>query len=95
MQGHLTSETVIRRCGTPLSTEVDGETLLMSVESGRYYGLDEVGSDVWRRLDKPASVAALCLSLGQVYDGDADQIERDVIALLVQLHAEGLIEVVG
>lgn len=89
----LTRQSVVRWRGAPLSADVDNETVLMSIDSGRYYGLDEVGGDVWRRLTTPTSVGAVCQALGEDYDGDPAQIEHDVIALLIRLREEGLIEV--
>lgn len=88
----LTLQSVVRWRGAPLSAEVDGEVVLMSVDSGCYYGLDEIGGDIWRRLAVPASVGAVCQSLTVDYDGDPALIERDVLALLTRLRAEGLIE---
>ena len=93
--GGFTSQSVVRWSGTPLSTELDGETMLMGIDSGRYYGLDAVGGDVWRRLATPSSVGEICTALAEDYDGDAAQIEHDVVALLIQLRDEGLVEVVS
>lgn len=79
----------------PLSAEVDGETVLMSVEQGRYFGLDAIGGDVWHRLESPVRVSDLCAALAADYDGAPDVIERDVLDLLGRMAARGLIEVTG
>jgi hypothetical protein len=86
------SSTVLRN-KDHMAAEVDGELVLMSVEKGNYYGLDAIGADIWRRLEKQAVVSDLCAALGEEYDADADTIRRDVLLLLEKLAAEGLIEI--
>ena len=48
-----------------LSTEIDDRGVLMSVSKGKYYDLDPVATDIWRRLAEPVLVAQLCKNLSQ------------------------------
>lgn len=89
----LTEQTVICWEGTPLSSEVDGEIVVMSVENGRYFGLNQPGSDIWKCLEKPISIAQLCQAMGQLYQGDGDQIKADVMTLIGRLLDEELVKV--
>ncbi|HEY0836221.1 MAG TPA: PqqD family protein [Azospirillum sp.] len=82
----------VHRVANVLSAEVDGEAVLMSIEKGFYFGLDDIGSDVWRRLEEPVGVAALAAALAEDYDGDPAVIEHDVLALLSDMAANGLVE---
>lgn len=88
----LTRETVLCRSARPLAAEVDGEVVLMSVEHGKYYGLDDIGSDIWRRLEQPLRIADLVAALSADYDGEATVIERDVLELFARLLDDGLVE---
>ncbi len=88
----LTTVSVLCRSAGPLAAEVDGEVVLMSLERGNYYGLDEIGSDIWRRLEQPIRVADLVTALTADYDGDPAMIERDVLDLLTRLLDNGLVE---
>jgi hypothetical protein len=72
---------------------MDDEVVILSVERGSYFGLDEIGSEIWHRLETPVRVEALCDALVAKYDADRSIIERDVLALLERLVAEGLITV--
>ena len=74
-----------------IATEVDGELVLMSIEDGKYFGLDAIGSEIWRRLEVPKSVEALCGELKAHFEGDAATIERDTMAFLDQLSDSGLV----
>jgi hypothetical protein len=81
----LSSQAVVQRSSTLLAAELDGETMLLSIEHGRYYGLDAVGGDIWRRLETPISVGDLCAALRDVYEADPMVIEREVLELLNRL----------
>jgi len=78
---------MIVQSGKALSTMVDGEAVLIGIETGRYYGLDAVGTAIWNRLEQPCSIDALCAGLVEEFEGDPAVIEeetRTFIALLVE-----------
>lgn len=83
----------LRRVPGLLAADVDGEVVMMDVEKGVYYGLDAIGSDVWKRLEAPISAAELAAELAKDYDADVATIEADVLALFNRLVEQGLAEV--
>ncbi len=89
----LTPATIVCRKSDLLTAEVNGEIVLMSVQDGLYFGLNAIGSDIWRRLETPVQVAALCAALTADYQGQASVIERDVLDLLETLATKHLIEI--
>jgi Coenzyme PQQ synthesis protein D (PqqD) len=78
-----------------IAATVDREIVILSVERGSYYGLDDVGSEIWQQMASPVRVDTLCEALAAKYDADRATIERDVLALLDKLTAEGLISVIA
>lgn len=82
---------VVSACPDLLSTEVDGELVMMDLDSGRYIYLDRTGSAVWRELDQPRKVADLCQSLSERYEAPPGEIERDVLELLRLMADKNLI----
>lgn len=74
---------------------VGSETVLLDVETGRYFTLNDVGTRVWTELMTGASVQSACDALSREFDADPVVIEADVDLLLTQLEAEGLVEIVG
>jgi hypothetical protein len=58
-----------------------------------YYGLDAVGARVWSLIQQPRTVQSVREALLSEYDVEPDRCERDLLALLNQFLAEGLIEV--
>lgn len=94
-QRTLNLSSIIVRSSEPLSADVGDETVLMSATQGRYFGLDAICSDVWRRLETPIRVADLCAALAAAYNGEPGLIERDVLDLLNRMLARQLIEMAG
>ena len=78
-----------------LSSELDGETVLMSVTEASYYGLDATGQRIWNMITQPIRVADLCEQLVADYDIDRISCEQQVCAFLNELNEEGLIRVVA
>jgi hypothetical protein len=58
---------------------------MMSIEQGQYFGLDDIGSDIWKRLDSPCAFADLIDRLVADYDADRENIAADVRALLATM----------
>ena len=83
--------TVISRSPSVLTAEVDGEIVMMSIEQGRYFGLDDIGSDIWKRIESPCSFAALIDRLIADYDADRATIAADVQALLGRMAAQDVV----
>lgn len=75
-----------------IATDVDGELVLMSIEDGKYYGLDPIGSEVWRRLEEPKSAEALCGELKEHFEGDPEVIERETREFLDKLLENRLLQ---
>ena len=76
---------------TQISTSLDGETVILNTVSGRYFSLGEVGSSLWRALQKPHSLDELLTVILERYDVDAGTAAHDVHALLGTLQEAGLV----
>ena len=87
----IDSSTVISRSPAVLTAEVDGEIVMMSIEQGRYFGLDDIGSDIWKRLDTPRSFAELINRLASDYDADQATIAADVRDLLSRMAEQDVV----
>lgn len=93
MENELSASDRVVRSASCLSAEVGDETVLMSIENSCYGGLDDIASDIWRRLEKPVTIAELCDALAAEYDAPRDAIERDVLAFLEALRQKQMIEI--
>ena len=75
-----------------LARELDGESILLNLDTEIYFGLDEVGTRVWNVVTNAPSVQAAYDSLLGEYDVSPDVLRRDMEALLSQLLERGLLE---
>jgi hypothetical protein len=78
-----------------LVQELQGESVLLNLKSGRYFGLDEVGTRMWAALTAAESLQAACDALLAEYDVDAERLRDDLRALVEKLVEHGLLEVHG
>jgi hypothetical protein len=83
--------TVVASSGQ-ISCDVDDEAVILSLEDGVYYGLNEVASRVWELVQKPRTVREIRDSLIQEYDIEETRCTRDLLDLLTQLHRWKLVE---
>jgi hypothetical protein len=90
----IEDQTVIVQSREPVAVDMDDTVVMMSLERGKYYGLDKVGSRIWELLAEPRSVADLRSTLETEFEVDAATCARDVRAFLTDLAAEQLIRIV-
>jgi hypothetical protein len=86
-------ESKIARMEGLLATELDGELVLMSIDQGAYYGMEQTARRIWDLLEQPMQVDELCGRLSTDYQVDPEICQRDVLPFLEQLLEEGLIVV--
>ena len=84
---------VIVRSDGPHSAEIDGEAVLLEPEAGTYYGMNELGTRVWERIETPTTVAEMEASIHDEYDVDREVVRADLRSFLSDLAAADLIEV--
>src|SRR6185436_21186201 len=80
------------RVNTPMVTHetIDGEAVIINLDSGNYYSLVDAGSLIWALVDRGASANEVQDLLQQSYQGEASDIDRGVQELLAQLQQENL-----
>ena len=88
----ITPATVLVAARDQVSTELEGEAVILSLADGVYYGLDGVGARIWELLREPRSAAALRNAVTAEFDVDAETAERDLLALLGEMAERGLVE---
>lgn len=70
---------------------MDDGAVLLDLESGVYFGLDEVGTRVWTLLVDRGTPAAVCSAMLGEFDVDADVLTADVLRLVSELQQNGLV----
>jgi hypothetical protein len=76
-----------------LLRELDGESVLLNLDSERYYGLDEVGTQIWKVVTSSGTIVAAYEALAAEYDVAPEVLAADMRSLLKDLVAHGLLAV--
>ena len=76
-----------------VSADLDGEAVILNLESGVYYSLDQVGAHIWVLIQEPRTVHEIRDAILEEYEVDPDRCERDIVTLLEQLADAGLVEI--
>lgn len=89
----LSPETVVKWHPNHVAAEINGDIVLMSITQGKYIGLDDVASAVWRNLAQPLSIDTLSQRLATTFSGNAEQIQHDIQSFLADMIALSLVEI--
>jgi hypothetical protein len=87
----LTERAVITRAEELAVTDLDGETVVLDVETGTYFGLNEVGTQIFALTEESIPVSNVLDHLKDMYDVPAGRLREDVMAFLHEMYAHGLI----
>lgn len=89
----FSKQTIVVASQQQMSSDLDGEAIILDLSRGMYYGLDGVGAQIWRLIQQPRAVADLQAAIVAEYDVTSERCEQDLHALLGDLSSAGLIEV--
>lgn len=89
----LSDTAILVRRGEPLTTEVEGQTVMFDPSNGKYFSLAGVGGRIWELLVEPRSVADVCDTIGAEFQVAPSECRPDVVGFLDDLTEAGLVEV--
>ncbi|MBN2682139.1 MAG: lasso peptide biosynthesis PqqD family chaperone [Bacteroidales bacterium] len=84
---------IVKRTPEMVFSKLDGEVVMMSVENGEYYGLNEIGSAIWERISDEIKVDDLVVQLMEEYDVERAECEADTIEFLEEMAEKKLVVV--
>ncbi len=76
-----------------LISRLQEESVILNLDSERYFGLDDVGTRFLSVLTSSDSIEAAYQSLAEEYDVDREVLRQDLVALIQNLQQQGVIEV--
>ena len=71
--------------------ELDGEAVVLNLDTGIYFGLDAVGTRIWRLLVERKPLKAVLETLIDEYEAPPDRLQRDLLAFVQRLDDKGLL----
>lgn len=75
------------------SSYLPDEVIILNLQSGIYYGLNQVGARFWELIQTPTSLAEVRSSLLEDYDVTVEECDRDLQTMVQKLADAGLITV--
>ena len=88
----IPEDTALVTASSAISTDLEGEAVILDTDASEYYGLNEVGTRIWTLLEEPRTFEELVSALLEEYDVDRDQCEEDVRELLGQMMEKDLLD---
>ena len=74
--------------------QLSGESILLNLNNEQYFGLDDIGTQMWILLSQSGSIELAYRDLIQEYQVDPDQLRCDLAELVQSLSEQGLVDIV-
>lgn len=75
-----------------IAGELGADIVLLDLNAGFYHGLNATSARIWKLLQKPRTGLEICGVIQSEYEVERFRCERDVLAVLKDFAAKGLIE---
>ena len=87
----MTEKTVLNRKAEIVTANMDGETVMMCIETGKYYNLGTIGGKIWALLETEKTFSQLVDCLTEEYDVERARCETETETFLRELAEQGLL----
>ena len=74
-------------------TDLDGEKVMMNLDKGEYFMMNEVGSRIWEIISEPINVRRIIDTLRSEYEVDKETCKDTVVEFLGRLNNADLISI--
>jgi len=74
-----------------IQSKIGDEVVMLDIESGYYFGLNSIASDIWHHLKEEISFNDLLLKLMESYNVEIHICENDTKSLLSEMLAKNII----
>ena len=92
MANAVRDSSVIVAARDQISTDLGGEAVILALDSGQYYSLNDVGTRIWNLVQEPRNISDILDAILKEYNVEPGLCEKDLVAILNDMAAEGLIE---
>ena len=74
---------------------VEGDAILIHMETGTYFSLNKIGTEFWQALDGRQSIAQHATALAQRYGVEEQVVIADLVELAADMASHNLLERIG
>lgn len=90
-QAQVGPETTVRVLPSVYARAFGTELVLLDFGRGEYFGLDELGAEIWKRLETGASLAAIVDEVVASHEVGREDAFRDIVDLVTHMRDHGLV----
>jgi len=91
----ISEAAILQASANLVSSEVDGEAIILNFSDGTYYGLNAVGARIWGLIQEPRSFSAIRAAILEEFNVDEARCTADLKSILQDLTTRGLVEITG
>jgi Coenzyme PQQ synthesis protein D (PqqD) len=84
-------DTLVRVPKDVVFRELDGEAVILNLESGMYFGLDAIGTRIWRLVEEHGSLRAVWEAMQREFEAPGEALQSDLLTFINELSAKGLV----
>ena len=89
----ISESSIITQTKEQVYSQIDGESVILNLKSGEYYGLNSVGARIWELIQEPKAVNEAQNLILAEYEVELEQCQNDLVALLQELAEAKLIDI--
>jgi len=89
----MTDDSVIARSVSLVSSQVDGQVVIMNIDSGHFFQLNHTASRIWDLLETPQDLATIGRQLSDRFDVDQASCRADLAEFVGAMQQKGLLTV--
>lgn len=90
----MDDSTVLARSDKATFEVVADEAILIHLDTGTYYSLNEVGTEFWEMLDGEKTIKEHATVTADKYDVDVQMVVDDFVELAREMVAEDLLDII-
>ena len=91
MEQELSLTSRVRIPDGVLSHDLQGELVILNLNTGVYFGLDPVGTRIWHLLREHQSLQKVLDSMVEEYEVGEAQCMQDLLSFVAQMREKGLV----
>ncbi|HII84295.1 MAG TPA: PqqD family protein [Methanobacterium subterraneum] len=76
-----------------VSCDLGGETAMLDMKEGIYYGLNEMGTIIWEYIQEPITLQEIVDKILVEYEVDEETCFRDLVELVEEMSKNGLVKI--
>lgn len=92
-QMEIKGDTLLKKSNDLIEASLGESLALMSIESGKYFGMNQVAKYIWKEMDQEISFDDLISRLTELFDIDEETCSSDCRGFLGELYQKDMVSI--